>query len=155
MINTKTVLSLLLIFNSLSLFAFKTEKCTRSIGKVRMYGFLSSTTSYVSSTGECTMIGKAEAEEKLFISVNHDLILQNVVAGIGDYIDTHTLLSGCPELVRKYFFSIKRNEYLSYLKINTPTPVNSFSKIEEIVRSDTSLKTWTEPFGLDAPTSFS
>ena len=141
MLNTKLVATLLLSFYAVSAFAFKAEKCRRFVSRIGMYGFLSSTTSYVSSTGDCAMLGRVEDVKKVFIAVNHERMMEDIAVGYGSYIETYVQLSGCPKDMGDYYVEALREKYASIFGKDTRlSSEDLYNEVEEIIRTNALLR---------------
>lgn len=101
-------------FFSTSIHAFEWDKCRK---KWLSYfpglpgGVMFSTSSYVSSTGECAMIGSLEYEEKLFIALNLDQFKVEVSQGEGEFLSAFSSLSSCSAVGEEHLKSILQHNY--------------------------------------------
>lgn len=107
----KVILFLLLLVSTDIAFSFNWNKCRRNVLNsaegnkilgITMAG--SSTSSFVSSTGECAMIGKTDHDAKVFIANNKDKLLQDFAKGEGEYARSFAELYGC-DLASQRLFS--------------------------------------------------
>ncbi|MFP5387570.1 MAG: DUF3015 family protein [Bacteriovoracia bacterium] len=130
MLNYKFMISILLSFYILNAFAFKSEKCRRFIGRVGMYGFFSSTTSYVSSTGECAMIGKTDHDAKVFIAHNFDKMLEDFAKGKGEYALAFAGLYNCDPTSQQLFVIAVKEKYIDLLRLHESRDVFNFLRAE-------------------------
>ncbi len=91
------LLSTLLLI-SFQCHSFNWKKCEGFIDKdlsVTGSGFFSSTTSFFSSTGECSMIGKIEHDKKVYLAHNFDKMKDEFAKGSGEYATSYAKMHGC------------------------------------------------------------
>jgi len=62
-------------------------------GKGFLFGGVISTTSFISSTGDCAMIGQTEHDQKLFLAMNLEHIKLDSARGAGEYLNSFAHLA--------------------------------------------------------------
>jgi Protein of unknown function (DUF3015) len=100
--------------------AFNWRKCSRTFvsggdGK----GIFISTSSFFSSTGDCAMIGKLEHDKKVFVNNNFQLMLSDFAKGRGEYAEAYAKMHGCSLSAQKAFSRIMKEQYDSFLELNS------------------------------------
>lgn len=101
---------------------------------------LSSTSSYLSSTGDCAMIGQIEYDKKVFIAENLDTLKIESAQGSGEYISTYAMLSGCDQKSAKAFAPfVKKHFYEIYGRDLSNPPEKIYEQMESLLSSDAML----------------
>lgn len=138
-------LSLLILFvyanDSL---AFNWHACKQAMWVKHKYGYgfligetAVSSSSYISSTGECAALGLIEARKQQFIAFNLDKIKVDSARGAGEYIEAYASLSGCPSDSRIMFSALLKRNYLQiYGQNEEQEPEKIYTTIDEIIKSD-------------------
>lgn len=83
-----------LLFHTCS-YGFDWNKCKRNESLIPGGQHFSSTTSFFSSTGDCSMIGKKSHDEKVFFVQNLEEIKIDVARGGGEYLSAFSSYSSC------------------------------------------------------------
>lgn len=81
-----------------SAYGFNWDRCDHFISRdtsISGAGLFSSSTSYISSTGECSMNSNSNHENKVFYLHNKRNIQDDIVRGKGDYLSAFLKLMGC------------------------------------------------------------
>ena len=133
----KAVLLLALLVGSNSAFAFKWSKCKKQYDwkmstkgapstdyplHLTAYvmvdytsnastGASTSTSSYVSSTGDCAAFAKAEEERKMFIADSMTAIKLEAAEGQGEHVESLAMLYGCDSAGRQNFMKMMRSNH--------------------------------------------
>lgn len=128
----KTFFLLMLIFilgNSPKAFAFNWGKCKRGgldtrggIGTMVGASLLNMTTSsaqFLTSTGECAMLGVMENDKKVFIADNLDRMKDEFAKGSGEYSSSFARMHGCLQSGQTHFLKIMKKNYQSFREIET------------------------------------
>lgn len=76
-------------------FAFGWEKCRRIASRGNGLGLFISTTSYLSSTSDCSMLGQVEHNQKLFIAQAYEPLQVEIARGRGEFVDAFAETSKC------------------------------------------------------------
>ena len=126
-------LSLLLfgmsVFCRSDCFAFNYEKCSK-IGVGNGVGYFFSTTSYVSSTGPCSMLGSVENSRKVFFAQNFDKILDDFSKGSGEYAQSFAFMNGCSHEVQIMYPRLMQKNFINLLNsYNSDQPEQTFQKL--------------------------
>lgn len=109
--------------------AFDYQKCRR-VGVGNGAGYFLSTTSYVSSTGPCSMIGKFEHDRKIFFAENFDKILDDFARGNGEYAMTFARLSGCTQSTQTIYPKLMKKNFVPLLNsYSSELPEQTFKKL--------------------------
>jgi hypothetical protein len=107
MINTICFFFLLLL--STEVFAFNLQRCREGNPPkegevilernllVNITGTFTSSTEYVSSTGNCAAIGSVEEKRELFFAYNYKFIMQDMARGGGDNLNAFLSLFNCTD----------------------------------------------------------
>ena len=106
------------------------------------YQIMSSSTSFVSSTGACRLIGMHEKRED-FLVVSIDAVLLNSASGQGEYINALAELSGCnDEATRKKFGTVVRNHFeeIYFDRTGVATPEKIGPRIDQMISRDPDLQ---------------
>lgn len=131
---TRILVLLAIAVISSSAKAFDWKKCSEQrLGDFGPLGIFSSTTSFVSSFGDCSMLGKEiKDQQKLFFVQNYESLQKDIARGSGEYIETLTHLFAVSSINTKEF---KKELQLNYQQIysNSVTDVEDvYNKISEI-----------------------
>lgn len=127
---------------STQVYAFNWKKCDQSVRRIwpGPGSLLSSTTSYLSSTGECAMLGQTEYDKKVFIAENLDTLKTESAQGSGEYILTYAILAGCDQKSTKAFAPfVKKHFYEIYGRDLSNPPMKVYEKMESLLSSDEAL----------------
>ena len=138
---------LLLVFSNICA-AFNWDRCYQETWQKHKYGFglglgeaLGSSTSYISSTGECSMIGQAERDKKVFLVYNFDAIKEEAAIGEGEYLETYAELSGCDangaKMLPKYF---QKNFINIFGEDVSKEPSQVYQAMEEVIGNEPALR---------------
>lgn len=123
--------------------AFNWDKCDRFLGKASgLYGGVASTSSFITSTGDCSMIGMASHDKKVFIAHNLDHLQSDSARGDGEYLSAYATLSGCNEIgyerlknaLQANFSEIYGQDVVDH------SPKKAYERIEKLILSDSVLK---------------
>lgn len=83
-------------------YSFNWKRCRNIAWSGNGVGFTVSTSSYFSSTGRCSMVGKLEYDKKVFFAQNLDLLQIDIAQGGGEYLSAYLSLSNRdPEVFSK------------------------------------------------------
>jgi len=90
---------LLIIFFTLPSisYSFNAKKCDQGAGRSFLFGSLMSTTSFISSTGDCAMIGQTEHDQKLFLAINLEHVKLDSARGGGEFLKSYIHLGKLSE----------------------------------------------------------
>lgn len=99
--------------------AFNFSKCEPIIRGGNGIGALGSSTSYISSTSECSAIGmNREDQAKLLYVFNEDKVLEDIAKGDGEYYRAMSKLWGCKQDLVKSDIQGIRKSYHKLLRVN-------------------------------------
>ena len=123
---------------SSSVHAFNWRKCSNHVFfRGNGGGMLVSTTSFFSSTGECSMIGQSAHDKKVFLAQNFEELKTDSARGGGEYLSAYATLSGCtPSSASELSKSIQQNFTLIYGKDISKTPEAVYEAMERMIQSD-------------------
>lgn len=77
-------------------YSFNWKKCDRNwLEETMGAGVIVSTTSFISSTGDCAMIGEKSHDEKVYFAQNFEEIKIDVARGGGEYLTAFTKYGNC------------------------------------------------------------
>lgn len=129
---------LYLIFSVSNSHAFNWKKCREVFfaGGNGVGGFMS-TTSYVSSTSECSAIGNVENQKKMFIVHNLDMLKSDSARGDGEYVKAYASLFNCTKSYEVKIPSIFKDNFVKiYGDTFTSGPEDAYHSIENIFERD-------------------
>ncbi len=141
----KTVALFILTIFCIPTYSFNWDKCSdKSKGAGHyIWGMITSTygtSEFVSSTGDCAMVGQLENDRKVFIAHNLSYIQSDASRSQGEYLSAYGLLSGCSKagvvILGKELQENFSNIFLDEIN-NTPMNVNN--KIERLLLSNSVL----------------
>lgn len=123
------------------------QKCSINVAsRGNGIGLTVSTSSYLSSIGDCAMIGVAEHDKKIFIAQNLDQLKVDSARGQGEYLDAYASLSGCSKYAtQKLGIAIQRNFTSVYGSKLEYTAEKSYGQIEELISKDPKLSKSCKP----------
>ena len=87
-----------------------TQDISKSTSKITTESF-TSTTSYVSSTGECRAFGMNDLERVQYIAETHFELQLEIAQGAGDHIVSLATLYGCNDQAKLQFNKIMKNNH--------------------------------------------
>lgn len=114
----KRIICIVCITLSCSSFGYNSNACKgylRSFGPMNPGRHMISTSSYVSSTGDCAMIGKVENDAYVFVAHNYEKIKQDFSKGRGEYSDAFVSIYGC-DLEYRLPYSLLMKKKFSLLR---------------------------------------
>lgn len=127
-------LILMICFSSFG-YCFDWNKCTHTALSGYGLGFVVSTTSYLSSVGNCSMIGQKSHDRKVFIALNSNQIIEDIMIGDGEYFNTFAKLSGCSFNGRNDLVKELRSNYSHYFgKDLEYKPSESLKNIDKFIQ---------------------
>lgn len=116
-------ISSIIILLSFQSFGFNWNICRKYATRGNGLGYFLSTTSYVTSTGDCAMIGEKSHDEKIFFAQNFDEIKIDVARGGGEYLSAFNSYSNCQ--------GQNRELQSSYESIFVPDIESSFKNLKK------------------------
>lgn len=131
----RKIIIITIMFLSMS---FNWSKCKKFLGGGIMGGdFIVSTSSYITSTGPCAMIGQSAHDKKVFLAQNFEELKTDSARGGGEYLSAYATLSGCtPSSASVLSKSIQQNFTLIYGKDISKTPEAVYEAMERMIQSD-------------------
>ena len=130
--------SVVLFFNLLlfsgSSYAFDWNACKNYLSKGQGVGLgiLFATSSYFSSTGNCSMLGQVEHVKRVFMAQNFLHMKADFAKGRGEYADSYAKLHGCNLEKQILFSSIIKTRYSDLLDIEA---IDDFESIYQFLES--------------------
>lgn len=118
---------LTLYFSSASIYAFEWNKCYKGILEPTLgIGVIASTTSYISSTGDCSAIAYHSKENKEMYYVQNKLELQlDIAKGEGPYLAELSSIYGCSDI-----FQVNKTLMKNYQSIyESEKPSNAIDSV--------------------------
>ncbi|MCP4911818.1 MAG: DUF3015 domain-containing protein [Oligoflexia bacterium] len=132
----KTIFLISIFITSSVIQAFDYEKCENGLSKRRtgLGGGVLSTSSFISSTGECSMIGSSDHDKKVFIAHNKNQIKNDIARGEGDYLAAYLKLSNYSDVP---FVGNKLKSNFSYIfgKNGEASAQQAYERIENILNN--------------------
>lgn len=132
-----------ILFTS-STYAFNWDRCARKwIDKSSWAGegVFTSTSSFFSSTGECSMLGLSEHDKRVFIAHNYEFIKIDFVRGDGEYSRTFAKMHGCSIIGQRHYSTLMKFKFVALT--NTESEGNlekTFIFLENPFLEDLTLK---------------
>lgn len=142
----KKLLIISIILFSSSCLAYNHSKCRKTLHSSFLFGGVMSTSSFVSSTGDCAMIGMAEHDKKVFIAHNLDQITIDAARGQGEYLSAYASLSGCSKSASEKFGNTLQNNFTKVFgqKLDH-SPEQTYGRIEGVISNDPELRKLCRP----------
>ncbi|MFP5492922.1 MAG: DUF3015 family protein [Bacteriovoracia bacterium] len=135
----KNIVLLFLIFEHA--YAFDNKKCSRIMVGGSGLGVFLSTSSYVSSTGDCAMMGQVDHDKKVFIAYNHDKLIDDFAKGSGEYSRSFARLHGCNKIGQERYPVFMKKHFKDVSRLNFESDFEkSFEKVESYFKTDAVLK---------------
>lgn len=117
--------------------AFNWEKCRKIASRGNGLGFSVSTTSYISSIGECSMVGEIKHDQKLFIANAYEPLQIDLARGSGEFADAFAEISKCNKLGKmKMKRALQKNYGQVYNDSNILDVEKTYSRIIGVLKSD-------------------
>jgi len=137
----RLVILIFVCFTSNQLLAFNWDNCVRAKrNMVPPLDLFLSSSGYLSSTGDCAMIGIANHDRKVFLAHNLDQIQNDSARGGGEYLQAYSQLSGCNlDASRKLSIILKENFIKIYGVDGSKQPQEIYESMEEIMKSDPNI----------------
>lgn len=112
----KIVLVILLLGISLPVLSFNFRNCKRSLQPYGMFGGITSSVQFSTSTGACAAVAYRAEEKERFFAINYDKLQNEAARGYGEHLYTLGQLSNCSKdeqfKLNEYF---KKNYPLIFL----------------------------------------
>jgi hypothetical protein len=125
----KTLLVLITIALVQDSYAFNWKRCKRSgldtrggVATKIVFGLLntfSSTAQYITSTGDCAMIGRLDHDKKVFVADNMDKMKDEFARGSGEYSKSFAKMHGCYKPGQDQFLKLMKGNYLILSEIES------------------------------------
>jgi len=109
-----------------NLYAFDWGKCRSTFVSGAGEGIFISTTSYVSSTGDCSAVAINTTNKNLFIAQNVVELMEDAAKGQGQYLAYYAQMNQCD--IQNYSEKVHRNYSSIFTNAN---PENIFIKLEK------------------------
>lgn len=127
--------------------AYNHRKCMRGTHSYSgVVGLSVSSSSFLSSTGDCAMIGTVEQKKQTFIAINIDQLKIEVSQGEGEYLSAFSNLSSCSAAGEEY---LKSTLQLNYSSIFGPESSRSasevYSRIQDLMLNDLVIRSECSP----------
>lgn len=135
----KQITFLLILLYLCPAYSFNWSKCNRMIDHhgFGYVGISSSATSYLSSTGDCAMIGEPLHDKKVFIARNFDQIKVDSALGQGKYLSAYSSLIGCNSSDLSKLFQLNYIEIFGSEKVKKPK--EAFESMELVLEGSCSM----------------
>nr|BDT28442.1 hypothetical protein BHI3_19080 [Bacteriovorax sp. HI3] len=121
-------------------YSFDEKKCRKISSSGNGVGLFLSTTSFVSSTGECAMIGMGENDKKVFLVNNSDPLKVDMSRGSGEYLDAYAILSGCDLKAKEYLPTLLQKNYVEIWGEEEKETKAIYDSLEKIMNNDSKIK---------------
>lgn len=136
---------ILTLILSSSCYAFNWDNCYQKTIKdtsILGEGWITSTTQYSSSFNECSMLGEAGHDRKVFIAQNFDKLQVDIARGNGEYLQTLAELYSCPE----DNYSTFGHELKSHYEIIFNQSHKNKSTLDDFILNNSTLKNLCHDF---------
>ncbi|MCK5072842.1 MAG: DUF3015 family protein [Bacteriovoracaceae bacterium] len=139
----KIMLIIVLMIFSVQSHAFNWKKCRKNYTGhwfPAMFTLVGSSSSYISSTGDCSAFAMVqENKKKLYVAQNLDNLQIDIARGQGEYLDAYAALSGCHK--SEYFNKILQSNYKTIFGENIDSsPHEVYEATNELIELSTELK---------------
>jgi hypothetical protein len=105
-----------------------------------------SASSYISSTGDCAMIGNITHDKKVFFAQNFNELQIESAKGNGEYLHSYASLSGCNKTGSERLKKALQTNFKAIYGSNVEyTPKKAYEGIENILKHDSVLKKSCHP----------
>lgn len=125
------------MFFSNHVLAFNWEKCRKIASRGNGLGISVSTTSYISSIDECSMMGEIKHDQKLFIANAYEPLQIDLARGSGEFADAFAEISKCNKVGK---MKMKRALQINYGHIYNDSNIldveKTYSRIIGVLKSD-------------------
>lgn len=120
-----------------SCLGFDWNKCKKAAGPYTVGAITVSTSSFLSSTGGCAMIGIAEHDKKVFLVNNFENLKIDSAIGAGKYLSNYAILAKCNKKSANMFPKVFHKNFIKiYGAKNNNTPKEVYRNIENIIAND-------------------
>lgn len=136
------MIKIALIFFLLKCFpvlAFNYNKCF-SKGGSGIITLPISLSQFVSSTGDCSAVGRLEQKKKLFFAYNLNKLKSDFSKGGGEYAMAYAELHGCGVLAQKSYGRIMQDLYQSVNALSEKDTDKSYEALEKLIKENKLLK---------------
>ncbi|GIL18199.1 MAG: hypothetical protein BroJett040_19500 [Oligoflexia bacterium] len=140
--NKRAVLiTFILLFYVPFCFAIKWDSCWKEVKTWEFLGISSSTTSFVSSIGDCAMLANTDQEkQKIFFATNYEDIKKDIARGDGEHLRTLVSLFLIKNKKVDSFIEELKKNYMKIYKSEGNEIEYSYSEILLIAKNGTRLK---------------
>lgn len=136
-----SVILLVLITNNVS-YAFNYSKCVRYLQPFGMFGGITSSTQYSSSSGACSAMASKAEEKKRFFVINYDKFQNEAAQGRGEHLYVFGKLSNCSNLSLLKLNETLKKEYK--LLFSSQYEERSYFRVENLTSRVCSKKLASE-----------
>ncbi|MFT6069644.1 MAG: hypothetical protein ACJAT2_001575 [Bacteriovoracaceae bacterium] len=135
------VLGLLFVMYSGVSFAYDGSKCMGALKKGGSWGWLTSSSQFLSSWGQCSMIGLAPQERpKFFVAQNVDKLIIDSAKGEGEYLASFSKLASCDAYTSQKLPDRLQNNLKQIYGDDLQNDAQEvYKRISELVRADKEL----------------
>ncbi len=134
------IVFIIMFFIPISVFAFNWKICQGYINKDKSLtggGAFSSTTSFTTSTGECSMIGQLEYDKKVFITNSSNELKTESSQGSGKHLDVYAFLSSCNQNAKSQLPMIFQKHYVEIFgKNDKSSPEDIYKEMDNVMKSE-------------------
>nr|BDT28444.1 hypothetical protein BHI3_19100 [Bacteriovorax sp. HI3] len=99
-----------------------------------------STSSYISSTRQCSMNASTVTEKKIFFAYNENFIRKDIAKGAGEYLDAYAIISGCDLKTREYLPVLLQKNYVEIWGVEEKDTKAVYDSLEKIMNNDPKIK---------------
>ncbi len=126
-----------LLFLSTQAFSFNMDKCHKVALRGVGIGYVVSTSSFISSTGDCSMLGLVKHDQKLFIAQAYEPLQIDIARGSGDFSTAFADISKCNSLGKIVLKrALQKNYGKIYQDANFEDVEKTHSEILNVMKSD-------------------
>lgn len=141
----RLIIFVILFLNSATCFSFDWDKCKKVFkGSNNLISASTAATgsssSYLSSTGDCAMIGMVNHDKKVFLVHNFKNMKNDSARGAGEYIEAYAIVSMCDYKARNELSkAFQKNFTYIYGESIEKEPEQAYEAMERLMKKDSIL----------------
>jgi len=121
-------------------FGFNSKKCSRMMVGGKGEGLILSTTSFVSSTGDCSLFASRLEERRFYYSANFEKLAIDFAKGGGEFSTSFAKLYGCNSYGKALYPQVMKSHFTELFGSSKLLDKDdSFLNIENLVISNSAL----------------
>lgn len=125
--------------------AFNWRKCQRTLDSGTAFGnafnFSTSTSQFISSIGNCAMLGDLEHDKKVFYVHNFDKMKDDFTKGSGEYAVSFAKMHGCNSKTQIEYSRIMKGNFNELMSVESAdSPEKTYQYLESFFEYNQTLK---------------